>query len=38
MRRICDFKRVEIAETQACPGHIRMLMKIPPKIGVSSFM
>ena len=38
MRRLCDYKGVEIIEAQACPDHIHMLVKIPPKIGVSSFM
>lgn len=38
LRRLCDYKDVEIIEAQACPDHIHMLVKIPPKISVSSFM
>ncbi len=38
LRRLCDYKGVEIIEAQACPDHIHMLVKIPPKISVSSFM
>ena len=29
---------VEIIEAEACPDHIHMLVRIPPKISVSSFM
>ena len=38
LRRLCDYKGVEIIEAQAYPDHIHMLVKIPPKISVSSFM
>lgn len=38
LRRLCDYKGVEIMETQACPDHIHMLVKIPLKISISSFM
>ena len=38
IRRLCDYKGVEIIEAQACPDHIHMLVKIPPKISVSSFI
>ena len=38
LRRLCDYKGVEIIEAQACPDHIHMLVKIPSKISVSSFM
>ena len=38
LRRLCDYKGVEIIEANACPDHIHMLVKIPPKISVSSFM
>ena len=36
IRRLCDYKGVEIIEAQACPDHIHMLVKIPPKISVSN--
>ena len=38
LRRLCDYKGVEIVEANACSDHIHMLVKIPPKISVSSFM
>ena len=28
LRRLCDYKGVEIIEAQACPDHIHMLVKI----------
>ena len=38
LRRLCEYKGVEILEANACADHIHMLVKIPPKISVSSFM
>ena len=38
LRQLCAYKGVEIIEAQACPDHIHMLISIPPKISVSSFM
>ena len=38
MRILCERKGVEIIEAQACPDHIHMLVSIPPKYSVSSFM
>jgi putative transposase len=38
LRRLCDYKGVEIIEANACVDHIHMLVKIPPKLSVSSFM
>ena len=38
LRRLCDYKGVKIVEANACPDHIHMLVKIPPKISISSFM
>ena len=35
---LCKWKGVEILEAEACPDHIHMLVQIPPKISVSSFM
>ena len=37
-RRLFDYKGVEIIEANACTDHIHMLVKIPPKMAVSSFM
>ena len=38
LRRLCEYKGVEIIEANACIDHIHMLVKIPPKISVSQFM
>jgi len=38
LRRLCDYQGVEIIEANACPDHIHMLVKIPPKLSVSKFM
>lgn len=38
LRELCAQKEVEIIEANACPDHIHMLVSIPPKMSVSSFM
>jgi putative transposase len=38
LRQLCDWKEVKIIEAEVCPEHIHMLLEIPPKISVSSFM
>jgi putative transposase len=38
LRTLCEHKGVEIIEASACPDHIHMFVRIPPKISVSSFM
>ena len=38
LRELCDRKGVEIIEAECCPDHIHMLVSIPPKISVSTFM
>ena len=38
IRQLCEYKGVEIIEAEACKDHIHMLVCIPPKISVSSFM
>lgn len=38
LRQLCAYKGVEIIEVKACLNHIHMLILIPPKISVSSFM
>ena len=35
---MCDWKGVEIIEANACVDHIHMLVSIPPKMSVSSFV
>ena len=38
LRQLCEWKGVEIHEAELCPDHIHMLVSIPPKVAVSSFM
>lgn len=38
LRELCKWKGVEIIEGEVCPDHIHLLLSIPPKIRVSSFM
>lgn len=38
LRSLCERKGVELLEAEACPDHIHMLVSIPPKLSVSSFM
>ena len=38
LRKLCEFKGVEILEAEVCPDHIHMLVKIPPKMSVSGFV
>ncbi|EUJ43479.1 IS200/IS605 family transposase, partial [Listeria riparia] len=38
LRKLCEMKDVEIIEAHAMPDHIHMLVRIPPKTSVSSFM
>ncbi|MBQ6569935.1 MAG: IS200/IS605 family transposase [Clostridia bacterium] len=38
LRKLCEQKKVEIIEAEACKDHIHMLVCIPPYISVSQFM
>ena len=38
LRKLCDWKGVKIVEAEICPDHVHMLLEIPPKVSVSSFM
>jgi len=38
LRKLCEYKGVEILEANACKDHIHMLVGIPPKYSVSQFM
>ncbi len=38
LRKLCQWKGVEIIEGEVCPDHIHMLVSIPPKMSVSGFM
>ncbi|KHL91134.1 transposase [Paenibacillus sp. IHB B 3415] len=37
-KRLCKYKGVEIIEGHMMPDHVHMLVAIPPKIAVSTFM
>lgn len=38
LRKLCEMKDMEIIEAHAMPDHIHMLVRVPPKISISSFM
>ena len=38
LRKLCEYKGVEILEANACPDHIHMLVSIPPKVSVAYFV
>ena len=38
LRKLCEWKEVNIIEAECCPDHIHMLLEIPPKMSVSGFM
>lgn len=38
LRELCKWKGVAIREAEVCPDHIHMLIELPPKYSVSSFM
>ena len=35
LRKLCEWKGVNIIEAEICPDHVHMLVEIPPKIGVA---
>ena len=38
LRTLCEWKGVTIIEGEICPDHVHLLLSIPPKMSVSSFM
>ena len=38
LRKLCNEKKVEIIEAEACTDHIHMLVSIPPYLSISQFM
>ena len=38
IRTLCKYKGVEILEGHMMPDHVHLLLSIPPKMSVSSFM
>ena len=38
LRKLCEYKGVEIIEAEACKDHIHMLVSIPPKYSIAQSM
>jgi len=38
LRKLREWKGINIIEAEVCPDHVHMLVEIPPKYSVSSFM
>ena len=38
LRQLCAWKNVKMIEAEVCLDHVHMLVEIPPKISVASFM
>ena len=38
LRMLCNWKKIRIIEAEVCPDHVHMLVEIPPKVAISSFM
>ena len=38
IRKLCEEKKVELIEAEACPDHIRMLVSIPLYLSVAQFV
>ena len=38
LRKLCEAKKVEILEAEACADHIHMLVSIPPYLSIAQFV
>ena len=38
LRKLCEYRGIEILEAEACKDHIHMLVSIPPKYSVAQIM
>ena len=38
LRTLCNWKKIRIVEAEVCSVHVHMLVDIPPKVAISSFM
>jgi len=38
LRKLCEYKDIEIIEAEACKDHIHMLVSIPPKYSIAQIM
>ena len=38
LRKLCEYKQIEMLEAEACKDHIHMLISVPPKYSISQIM
>ena len=38
LRKLCNEKKAEIIEANACPDHIHMLISVPPYLSIAQFV
>ena len=38
LRKLCEYKQIEILEAEACKDYIHMLISVPPKYSISQIM
>ena len=38
LRKLCEWKGVNIVAAEICPDHVHMLVEIPPKLSISNFV
>jgi len=38
IRKLCEYKQVEIVEGNVCADHVHLCVKIPHKLSISDFM
>lgn len=38
LRKLCEYKGIEIIEAEACKDHIHMLVSVPPKYSIAQVM
>ena len=38
LRKLCEYKQIEILEAEACKDHIHMLISVQPKYSISQIM
>ena len=38
LKKLCEFKKVEIIEGAVCADHVHLCVSIPPKLSVSEFV
>ena len=38
LKKLCEYKNIEIVEGAVCSNHVHLCVSIPPKLSVSDFM